>query len=202
MLFRSNDLIFELDGYYDNVLAATRENFTIHGTKRFAVLEYTNEKQRLLTLNAIETAQHEDLVKWRDEYQAAKISVDAGAKFDVPAPTKSVLWSNLGLSAKKYFRGDNRKVLNWGLDLSGGKSITIGLVDQRNRPVTNPDDLRQGINELTARVNKMGVSEVEVRQEGNHIVLNFPGAQGLSASELVKASTMTFHIVKIGRAHV
>ncbi len=190
-----NDLIFELDGYYDNVLAATREKFTVHGTKRFAVLEYTNEKQRLLTLNAIETAQHEDLVKWRDEYNTAKISTGFNAKYDVPAPTKSVLWSNLALSAKKYFRGDNRKVLNWGLDLSGGKSITIGLVDQRNRPVTNPDDLRQGINELTARVNKMGVSEVEVRQEGNHIVLNFPGAQGLSASELVKASTMTFHIV-------
>jgi SecD/SecF fusion protein len=190
-----NDLIFQLDNYYADVLAATREKFEVHGTKRYAVLEYTDQKQRLLTLNAIQTAQHEDLVKWRDEYHTAKIKPDLHARYDVPPPTKSVLWSNLALSAKKYFRGDDRKVLNWGLDLSGGKTVTIGLVDQRNRPVTDPADLRQGINELTSRVNKMGVSEVEVRQEGNNIVLNFPGAQGLSASELIKASTMTFHIV-------
>ncbi len=41
----------------------------------------------------------------------------------------------------------------------------------------------------------MGVSEVTIRQEGNHITLDFPGSQGLSAAELVKASSMFFHIV-------
>src|SRR5690349_2791671 len=41
----------------------------------------------------------------------------------------------------------------------------------------------------------MGVSEVSIRQEGNYITLDFPGSQGLSASELIKASSMQFHVV-------
>ena len=41
----------------------------------------------------------------------------------------------------------------------------------------------------------MGVSEVSIRQEGNLISLDFPGSQSLSATELVKASTMYFHVV-------
>ncbi len=190
-----DDVIFELPNYYDDLLAATREDFTVHGSSRYATLEFSTEKQRLMAINEIETKTHEDLLKWRDNYQKAKVDRQLQAKYEVPPPTKSVLWDNLRLSARKYFRGDERKTLNWGLDLSGGKSVTLALVDGHNRPVTNPTDLRQGINELQSRVNKMGVSEVEIRQEGDNIVLNFPGAQGLSASDLVKASTMTFHIV-------
>ena len=41
----------------------------------------------------------------------------------------------------------------------------------------------------------MGVSEVNIRAVGSNIVLDFPGSQGLSANELVKASTMYFHVV-------
>lgn len=189
------DYIFELDQYYQMLLAATREAFHVHGEQRFAILEFSTEKQRLLKTNEIETEIHEDLMKWRDEYQAARVALDPQERYEVPPPTRSVLWSNLVLSWTKYFRGDERKVLNWGLDLSGGKSVTIGLRDLAGRPVTDPDDLRQGINELYKRVNKMGVSEVEIRREGDHIILNFPGAQGISAAELVKASQMTFHIV-------
>ena len=62
------------------------------------------------------------------------------------------------------------------------QSVTIGLLDQNNRPVTEPDALKEGANELYNRVNKMGVSEVEIRVEGDHILLNFPGAQGPSVS--------------------
>ncbi|MBS0622774.1 MAG: protein translocase subunit SecD [Verrucomicrobia bacterium] len=190
-----DDLIFELDGYYNDLLAATREKFTVHGDQRYAVLEFSDERQRLLTTNEIETAIHEDLIKWRDLYNAARIDSRSNAKLEVPPPTRNVLLDNFKLSFVKYFRGDDRKILKWGLDLSGGKSVTIGLSDQNGKAVTDPDDLRQGINELQGRVNKMGVSEVEIRQEGDHILLNFPGAQGLSASELIQASTMTFHIV-------
>ena len=62
---------------------------------------------------------HEDLLKWRDEYQAAQVKSQLEAKYDVPAPTKNPLFSNLALSFRKYFRGDERKILHWVLDLSG-----------------------------------------------------------------------------------
>ena len=73
--------------------------------------------------------------------------------------------------------------------------MQIELRDNRNRTVTDETDLKQGVNELYNRVNKMGVSEVSIRQEGNYITLDFPGSQGLSAAELVKASSMYFHVV-------
>ena len=81
---------------------------------------------------------------------------------------KMSLLSNLQFSTVKYFRGDDRKILRWGLDLSGGKTVQIELRDNDNRIVTNEADIRQGINELYNRVNKMGVSEVSIRQEGNY----------------------------------
>lgn len=191
----SSDFIFEARDYYQTVLNATREDFTVHGTKRYAILEFTDVEQRILTENKIDNRIHEDLLKWRDDYLAAQLAVKGVSKFDVPKPTQNVYWSNFKLSTVKYFRGDDRKILHWGLDLSGGKTVQIELRDTNNRLVTNEEDLKQGINELYSRVNKMGVSEVNIRQEGNYITLDFPGSQGLSASELVKASTMYFHIV-------
>jgi len=190
-----NDIIFEMDDFYSNLLGATREDFVVHGTKRFATLDFSDVEQRIRTTNQIETAEHEDLLRWRDEYRSAQVSLQSGDQLFVPKPTKNAVLSNWMLSAKKYFRGDDRKILKWGLDLSGGKRVTIGLRDQNGRPVTDESDQRVAVNELYERVNKMGVSEVEIRIEGPNIVLNFPGAQNWSASELIKASTMTFHIV-------
>jgi SecD/SecF fusion protein len=191
----ANDFVFEKSDYYNSILAATREDFSVHGTKRFAILEFTNVEQRILATNRIETKIHEDLLKWKDEYNSAKVSIDSNKKFDIPSPTENIFLDNLTLSAKKYFRGDDRKILHWGLDLSGGKTVQIELKDQNNKLVTNEIDLKQGINELYSRVNKMGVSEVTIRTVGNNIQLEFPGSQGLSAAELVKASTMYFHVV-------
>ncbi|MCH9609626.1 MAG: Protein translocase subunit SecD [Chlamydiales bacterium] len=187
--------IFELDDYYSYLLAATREDFNVKGNKRFALLEFTDVEQRLLTLNKIETRGQEDLVKWQDEYRQAKVALDERTKYEVPPPTKNVLLSNLKLSAKKYFRGDERKVLKWGLDLSGGKTVRIGLKDQNDQPITNEADLKQASNELYQRVNRLGVSEVGIRTEGSNIVLDFPGSQGLSANELIQASAMYFNVV-------
>lgn len=191
----ANDFVFEAEQFYLPVLKATREDFTVHGTKRFALLELTNHEQRILAENRIDDRIHEDLLKWRDDYNAARVGLGGASAFDVPRPTRNALFDNLVLSAKKYFRGDDRKILRWGLDLSGGKTVQIELRDQNNRPVTNDEDIKQGINELYTRVNKMGVSEVTIRSEGNLITLDFPGSQQLSASELIKASTMYFHIV-------
>ncbi|QZA58273.1 protein translocase subunit SecD [Candidatus Rhabdochlamydia porcellionis] len=191
----SQDLIFEQENYYQILLKSTRENFKVSGTKRFAILEFTNLEQRLLTENKIFNQIHEDLLKWRDDYFAAQNQARGVTKYDVPKPVHNIYWNNFCLSLKKYFRGDNRKILHWGLDLSGGKTVQLELVDHNGKTVIDPIDIKQGINELYARVNKMGISEVNIRQEGNTIALDFPGAQGLSASDLVKSSSMCFQIV-------
>jgi len=191
----SKDYIFELNDYYSNLLKATREDFQVKGSKRFAVLDFTNVEQRILTTNKIDDRIQEDLLKWKEEYSAAQVDLDATNKYFVPPPTKNAYWQNFKLSSVKYFRGDDRKILKWGLDLSGGKTVRIGLRDHSNREVTNPDDLKQAVNELYTRINKMGVAERNIHIENNNIVLDFPGSQGLSASELVKASAMYFHIV-------
>lgn len=191
----NNDFIFEHSDTYQSLLAATREDFEIKGTKKYATLELSDLEQRLFVANRIDTQIHEDLIKWKDEYNTAQVSMQPGAKLNVPKPTRSIFLSNIALSAAKFLRGDERKVIRWGLDLSGGKTVQIELRDANNHLVKNEEDIKQGINELYNRVNKMGVSEVSIRQLGNQIVLDFPGSQSLSASELIKASSMVFHVV-------
>jgi SecD/SecF fusion protein len=191
----NKDYIFELDDYYSTLLMATREDFSVHGNKRFAVLDFTDVEQRILAWNKIEDRMQEDLLKWKEAYVTAQIDLNASSRYLVPRPTQNVYWENFKLSFLKYFKGDERKVLKWGLDLSGGKTVRIGLRDQNGREVTNPDDLKQAVNELYNRINKMGVSERTIVIEGKNIILDFPGSQNLSAAELVKASAMYFHIV-------
>lgn len=191
----SKDYIFELNDYYSTLLKATREDFQVKGSKRYAVLDLTDVEQRILTTNRIEDRMQEDLVKWREAYNLAQVDLNVTSRYTVPAPTKNVFVQNMKLSTVKYFRGDDRKILKWGLDLSGGKTVRIALFDQNNRPVTQPEDLKQAVNELYTRINKMGVAERTIRIENSNILLDFPGSQGLSAAELVKASAMYFHLV-------
>jgi SecD/SecF fusion protein len=190
-----NDIIFELSDYYSTLLGATRENFSVHGSKRYAILEFTDVEQRIITENAIDDAIHDDLLKWKESYQKSQVSLDQRTFYSIPKPTKNAYWENMKLTAVKYFRGDNRNILRWGLDLSGGKSVRIGLRDKNNQVVTEPEDLNQAVNELYSRIDNMGVSEKNIRIENNNIILEFPGSQGLSATELITASSMTFQIV-------
>lgn len=191
----ARDYIFELDDYYSNLLKASRENFEVGGSKRFAVLPFTDVEQRMVTLNKIVDQDQEDLLKWVEAYQSAQVDFDSSSRYLVPAPTENPYWSNFKISFFKYFRGDDRKILKWGLDLAGGKTVRIGLLDHNHQQVKNPDDLRMAVNELYNRINSMGVSERTIRIENNNIILEFPGSQALSASDLVKASAMYFHIV-------
>jgi len=191
----SKDYIFELNDYYSSLLKATRENFTVKGSKRYGVLDFSDVEQRILTINKIEDRIQEDLLKWREAYQAAQVDINMTSRYTVPPPIKNVYWENLKLTIRKYFRGDDRKILKWGLDLSGGKTVRIALLDHNGRPVTNPEDLNQAVNELYNRINKMGVAERTIRLENATILLDFPGSQNLSASDLVKASAMYFHVV-------
>lgn len=191
----NQELIFQKPDLFHSLLMTTREDFIVKGSQKYALLELSNLEQRLLTENKIDTQIHEELIKWKDEYNAAQVSVYPAARFDVPKPTRDPFLSNLLLSWKKYFRGDEKRVIHWGLDLSGGKTVQVELRDAQNQVVKGDEEIKQAINELYRRVNKMGVSEVAIRQLGTNIVLDFPGSQSLSASELIKASTMVFHVV-------
>ena len=192
---QEGDFLFEKLGSNNALLLSSRENFVSHGSQKYSLLELSDCEERILTENQIDTQIHSDLLKWKDDYFATRVSLDPNVRFDVPKPTKSIFWHNLLLSAKKYVRGDDRKIIRWGLDLSGGKTVQIELRDAHHKSVKNEADLKQGIKELYNRVNKLGVSEVSIRQLGNHIVLDFPGSQALSANDLIKASTMSFHLV-------
>ena len=124
------DYIFELNDYYSPFLKATREDFIIKGAQRYAVLEFTDVEQRIMTTNKIKRAMHEDLLKWRDDYYSAEVSRNPVEKFLAPPVTKNIWWQNIKLNAYKYFSGDDGKVLRWGLDLAGGKSVHIGLTNR------------------------------------------------------------------------
>lgn len=191
----AKDYIFELRDFFNDFIAATREDFSVQGSGKYAVLEFTNVEQRILTHNRIEDAIQDDLVRSIDDFNAAQASLQNERKYSVAPPTTNPYFHNLGISFSKYFDGDERKILKWGLDLSGGKSVRIGLKNQNHETVKNPEELKQAANELYNRVNKMGVAERAIRIEGETILLDFPGSQGFSATELVKASSMTFHIV-------
>ena len=121
----AKDYIFELDDYYSMLLRATREDFDVKGSKRFGVLDFTNVEQRLLTLNKIDDRIQEDLLKWKEEYDQAQVDLNPSNRYLVPRPTKNPYWENFKLSFVKYFRGDDRKTLKWGLDLSGGKTVRV-----------------------------------------------------------------------------
>ncbi len=191
----ASSMLFEKEEFYRTLLAATRESFSVLGSGKCAILEFTSGEQRILAENRIEDQIHEDLLRWRDDYRAGQAGVRGASRFEVPKPTHNPFWSNLKLSTRKYFRGDNRKVLKWGLDLSGGKTVKIELRDATGALVSSPIELQHGIDELYARVDRLGVAEVGIRREGQAIVLDFPGSQEISASELVQASSMRLHVV-------
>lgn len=190
-----NDLVFELSQPYMSLIEASMENFYIPSREAVALLEFSTVSQRIRRENAIDDHMQEQLVKEKEAWQAAQVSSNLIEQLMHPKPLKNVFWENLKRSARKYFRGDESRVLHWGLDLSGGVSIRVGLVDTNNRPVTDAKDLRQAGNELYARLNKMGVSERTIRVENETISIDFPGVQGVSAEELIQASQMTFHVV-------
>ncbi len=85
----SKDYIFELDDYYSNLLKATREDFTVKGSKKYAVLDFTDVEQRLLTENQIDDHIQEDLLRWKEEYQSAQVDTDITKKFLVPPPRRA-----------------------------------------------------------------------------------------------------------------
>lgn len=189
------DIVFENRHFISHLIEASKENFVFNGAKGTLELQFSDLKQRIFSLNKIEASGHEELVKWKNDYFSALNHPHRELQPFYVKPIKNTLFSNFKLNLKKYFRGDERKVLNWGLDLSGGKTVDIAFYDHLSKKVTDEANLKIAINELYSRVNKLGVSEVSIRQEGDHVTVDFPGSQHLSARELIQASSMTFNLV-------
>jgi SecD/SecF fusion protein len=189
------DLVFELKNPTQPLWNVISENHKIYPSLGIAVCELSSIKDRLHLQNLKELKQQEALLKWSDHYQASLNNINGFEKYTVAKPFNNPLLSNIALNLKHFFKGSEKKALKFGLDLSGGKNILIQLEDQKGKKVTQEEDIKTAINELYARVNRLGVSEVSIRQEGDYISLDFPGSQNLSAKDLVNASSMYFHIV-------
>ena len=64
-----------------------------------------------------------------------------------------------------------------GLDLQGGLEVTLQAVPPRDRKLTK-DDLNRSVQIMRNRVDKLGVSEPEIRTQGNdQIAIQLPGVK-------------------------
>ncbi len=191
----TRDPLFARKQCYEPLLMASRESFLVRGSAAYAVLECSSLEERIARENQIDSTLHSELLRWHDEYRAAQIHPNPALHSDVPKPPTHPLWSNFKLNAAKYVRGDERKILRWGLDLSGGKSVEIALVDQNHVPIVGDAEIQQGMEELAQRINKMSLAEVAIRQIGHHIVVDFPSSFAESATDLIQPSSMRFHLI-------
>ncbi len=190
-----NDLIFECKDFYKPSLEIFHNRVKTYGSLPLATFELGTLKDLLSEQGKLSKTKQENLVLWQQSYNAARNNDTKTSITPIAAPTKNPLISNLILNIKNYFNGSEKKALKFGLDLSGGKHILIQLEDKQGKKVTDPVEIKSAINQLYNRVNRLGVSEVSIRQEGDYISLDFPGSQNLSARELINSSTMYFHVV-------
>lgn len=192
--YSSQDLIFELKNFAEPIFKILDEKEVLFKNS-FAILPSKSYSEFNRYLNQLDDKFQTDLVLWQDSYNDYSLRfAQKNLNFIVP-PKKNLVFSNFLLTAKKFLRGDNKNTIKFGLDLSGGKNVLIELLDHSGKKITAQEDIKQSINELYERVNKLGISDVAIRQEGDFISLDFPGSQNLSASELVSGSSMQFHVV-------
>ncbi|HVD26185.1 MAG TPA: protein translocase subunit SecD [Gaiellaceae bacterium] len=69
------------------------------------------------------------------------------------------------------------KKINLGLDLQGGLEVVLQAVPPKGHSL-NEDDITRSVEIMRARVDKLGVSEPEIRKQGNdQIVIQLPGVK-------------------------
>ena len=168
---------------------------TSAGTQNGLLFLASTRGERAKILNKIDDIIHEEHLQERDNYERAQVDLNKELALLHPLPRHNLLLDNLKLTLRKVLRGDQSKTLKWGLDLYGGKTVRISLEDANGQSATDPAQLQQAQSELGARVNKLGISEVAIRIEGEYLVLDFPSSQNMRASELIEAAQMRFHVV-------
>jgi SecD/SecF fusion protein len=76
-----------------------------------------------------------------------------------------------------------------GLDLQGGLAVTLQAVPPPDRELTD-DDLNRSVDIMRNRVDKLGVSEPEIRTQGNdQIVIQLPGVKDPEAAAEIIGTT-------------
>ena len=69
-----------------------------------------------------------------------------------------------------------------GLDLQGGLEVVLQAVPQKGHPLT-ADDMSRSVAIMQNRINKLGVSEPEIRKQGNdQIVIQIAGIHDPAAA--------------------
>ena len=76
-----------------------------------------------------------------------------------------------------------------GLDLQGGLEVTLQAVPPPNRQLTE-EDLDRSVDIMRNRVDKLGVTEPEIRTQGsNQIVIQLPGVKDPEAAAEIIGTT-------------
>jgi SecD/SecF fusion protein len=76
-----------------------------------------------------------------------------------------------------------------GLDLQGGLEVTLQAVPPPNRDLTD-DDLNRSVDIMRDRVDRLGVTEPEIRKQGtNQIVIQLPGVSDPAAAAEIIGTT-------------
>lgn len=146
-------------------------------------------------LNNADDKFQQELLQSIEDIRTTKNQIKPAYQALVITPKENPTWENTKLAWRKMLRGDSKRIVKWGLDLSGGRTVRVSLSDEKGDTVTDKEMLLQARNELIQRVNRMGLSEVAARLEGDYLVLDFPGSQGYSSKELIQATRLSFHVV-------
>src|SRR3954469_18879477 len=76
-----------------------------------------------------------------------------------------------------------------GLDLQGGLEVVLKAVPPKGHPLT-PEDLDRSVSIMQERINKLGVSEPEIRKQGkNQIVIQLAGVHDAAAAAKLIGTT-------------
>ena len=188
-----DDEILEVHDPLQRLFDAWGEDFVIVNEGETACLEVRNVRDRLDTVNRIEKHRQDEWVRWHEQYNHARCSVDEQTQRRAAVPHRSAFMENLKLNIRKYSRGDH--VLRLGIDFVGGKQIRLAFKDHQGKQVTDKEGILRVSDELYARLNKLGVSEVTIHKEGDNLHLCVPGSMNISSEEILGTSRMTFHVV-------
>ena len=83
-----------------------------------------------------------------------------------------------------------------GLDLQGGLEVTLQAVPPANRDLTQ-EDLDRSVDIMRNRVDKLGVTEPEIRTQGDdQIVIQLPGVKDPEAAAEIIGTTAATRVVR------
>jgi SecD/SecF fusion protein len=188
--FGNKDLILRSSTWTDTYVQTIQEPFHREATSSYMSLPFGSLKHWIQREDRIGELNHEELLIWHKQAREGLLE-----GHPLPPPPRNPLISNLMLTLSKWYRGDSKQVLKWGLDLSGGKTVQLELLDQGGQVVVDSSLLQQSVQELHQRLNRMGVADISIKQLGSSVVVDFPGAQDVSAEELIRPSKLQLHVV-------